>query len=129
MRADSDGKYSELPASVAARSARLRSTKARRSSRVTPWQVTLPPDPAAGVLDVYHASEHLHAAASVTPEDARIHFALARLYRRTGDTEAAAREMKAFEEAGVTRMVIPYVPVTEPVVEDARRFLEAWGRG
>jgi hypothetical protein len=24
--------------------------------------------------------------------------------------------------------VIPYVPVTEPVVEDARRFLEAWGR-
>jgi hypothetical protein len=26
-------------------------------------------------------------------------------------------------------MVIPYVPVTEPVVEDARRFLEAWGRG
>jgi hypothetical protein len=28
----------------------------------------------------------------------------------------------------VTRMVIPYVPVIEPVVEDARRFLEAWGR-
>ena len=36
-------------------------------------------------------------------------------------------KMKAFEEAGVTRMVIPYVPVTEPVVEDARRFFEAWG--
>src|SRR3972149_5668818 len=33
-----------------------------------------------------------------------------------------------FIEAGVTRMVIPYVPVTEPVVEDARRFLEAWGK-
>ena len=32
-----------------------------------------------------------------------------------------------FMEAGVTRMVIPYVPVTEPVVEDARRFLQAWG--
>ena len=31
-------------------------------------------------------------------------------------------------EAGATRLVIPYVPVTEPVVEDARRFLEAWGR-
>lgn len=30
-------------------------------------------------------------------------------------------------EAGVTRLVIPYVPVTEPVVEDARKFLEAWG--
>jgi hypothetical protein len=25
-------------------------------------------------------------------------------------------------------MVIPYVPVTEPVVEDARKFFEAWGR-
>jgi len=36
--------------------------------------------------------------------------------------------MIPFFEAGVTRMVIPYVPVTEPVVEDARRFLEAWGR-
>jgi len=30
-------------------------------------------------------------------------------------------------EAGATRLVIPYVPVTEPVVEDARRFLQAWG--
>jgi alkanesulfonate monooxygenase SsuD/methylene tetrahydromethanopterin reductase-like flavin-dependent oxidoreductase (luciferase family) len=36
-------------------------------------------------------------------------------------------KMKEFEEAGTTRMVIPYVPVTEPV-EDARRFLEAWGK-
>jgi len=35
--------------------------------------------------------------------------------------------MIPFFEAGVTRMVIPYVPVTEPVVEDARRFLQAWG--
>lgn len=33
-----------------------------------------------------------------------------------------------FIEAGVTRMVIPYVPVTEPVVEDARKFLQAWGK-
>lgn len=32
-----------------------------------------------------------------------------------------------FVEAGVDRMIIPYVPVTEPVVEDARRFLRAWG--
>src|ERR687895_2457025 len=37
-------------------------------------------------------------------------------------------KMKAFEEAGVTRLVIPYVPVTEPAVDDARRFFEAWGR-
>ncbi len=36
--------------------------------------------------------------------------------------------LQAFEEAGVNRMVIPYVPVTEPVVEDARKFLEAWGK-
>ncbi|MBI2357478.1 MAG: LLM class flavin-dependent oxidoreductase [Deltaproteobacteria bacterium] len=36
--------------------------------------------------------------------------------------------LRPFIEAGVTRMVIPYVPVTEPVVEDAKRFLEAWGR-
>jgi alkanesulfonate monooxygenase SsuD/methylene tetrahydromethanopterin reductase-like flavin-dependent oxidoreductase (luciferase family) len=36
--------------------------------------------------------------------------------------------LSPFVEAGVTRMVIPYVPVTEPVVEDARKFLEAWGR-
>ncbi|MBI2091028.1 MAG: LLM class flavin-dependent oxidoreductase [Deltaproteobacteria bacterium] len=35
--------------------------------------------------------------------------------------------LQPFLEAGVTRMVIPYVPVTEPVVEDARKFLEAWG--
>ncbi len=32
-----------------------------------------------------------------------------------------------FIEAGVTRMVIPYVPTTEPAVEDAKRFLRAWG--
>ena len=36
--------------------------------------------------------------------------------------------LQGFEEAGVNRMVIPYVPVTEPVVEDARKFLEAWGK-
>jgi alkanesulfonate monooxygenase SsuD/methylene tetrahydromethanopterin reductase-like flavin-dependent oxidoreductase (luciferase family) len=36
-------------------------------------------------------------------------------------------KVAAFAEAGATRLVIPYVPVTEPVVEDARRFLQAWG--
>ncbi|MBM2805294.1 MAG: class flavin-dependent oxidoreductase [Deltaproteobacteria bacterium] len=44
------------------------------------------------------------------------------------DVREIKEKMKAFEEAGVTRMVIPYVPVTEPVVDDARRFFEAWGR-
>lgn len=43
------------------------------------------------------------------------------------DVREVKERMKAFEEVGVTRMVIPYVPVTEPV-EDARRFFEAWGR-
>ncbi len=33
-----------------------------------------------------------------------------------------------FVEAGATRLIIPYVPVTEPVIEDARRFVEAWGK-
>jgi hypothetical protein len=42
------------------------------------------------------------------------------------DVKEIKEKMAEFEEAGVTRMVIPYVPVTEPV-EDARRFLEAWG--
>jgi alkanesulfonate monooxygenase SsuD/methylene tetrahydromethanopterin reductase-like flavin-dependent oxidoreductase (luciferase family) len=36
-------------------------------------------------------------------------------------------KLKPFEEAGANRLVIPYVPVTEPVVEDARKFLKAWG--
>lgn len=36
-------------------------------------------------------------------------------------------KLAPFKEAGATRLVTPYVPVTEPVVEDARRFLEAWG--
>jgi hypothetical protein len=36
--------------------------------------------------------------------------------------------LKPFVEAGVTRMIVPYVPVTEPVIEDARRFVEAWGK-
>ena len=45
----------------------------------------------------------------------------------TSDVREIKEKMKAFEEAGVTRMVIPYVPVTEPVVDDARRFFEAWG--
>jgi len=44
------------------------------------------------------------------------------------DVREIKEKMTAFEEAGVTRMVIPYVPVTEPAAEDARRFLEAWGR-
>lgn len=35
--------------------------------------------------------------------------------------------LQPFVEAGVDRMIVPYVPVTEPVIDDARRFVEAWG--
>lgn len=42
--------------------------------------------------------------------------------------EEIKEKLLPFSEAGATRLVIPYVPVTEPVVEDARRFLEAWGK-
>ena len=35
--------------------------------------------------------------------------------------------LEPFREAGVTRLVVPYVPVSEPVIEDARRFVDAWG--
>ncbi len=41
--------------------------------------------------------------------------------------EEIKERLVPFIEAGVTRMVIPYVPTTEPVVEDAKRFLRAWG--
>jgi alkanesulfonate monooxygenase SsuD/methylene tetrahydromethanopterin reductase-like flavin-dependent oxidoreductase (luciferase family) len=36
--------------------------------------------------------------------------------------------LKPFEEAGVTRLVVPYVPVSEPVIDDAKRFVQAWGQ-
>jgi len=35
--------------------------------------------------------------------------------------------LQPFVEAGVNRLIVPYVPVTEPVIDDARRFVEAWG--
>ena len=42
---------------------------------------------------------------------------------------AEIRERLApFVEAGATRLVVPYVPATDDVIEDARRFIEAWGR-
>lgn len=38
------------------------------------------------------------------------------------------QRLRPFAEAGVTRLILPYVPATDPVIEDARRFVEAWGR-
>ena len=40
--------------------------------------------------------------------------------------EEVKAKLLPFLDAGVTRLVIPYVPVTEPVVEDAKKFLAAW---
>ena len=35
--------------------------------------------------------------------------------------------LQPFVEAGVDRLIVLYVPVTEPVIDDAHRFVEAWG--
>ena len=40
--------------------------------------------------------------------------------------EEVRERLVPFVEAGATRLVIPYVPATEPVIEDARRFIEDW---
>jgi len=37
--------------------------------------------------------------------------------------------LQPFVEAGVTRLIVPYVPASEPVIDDARRFVDAWGNG
>ena len=42
------------------------------------------------------AKSHLLAAERSAPNDSRVHFALARLFREEGDAEAAANEMKSF---------------------------------
>jgi hypothetical protein len=61
--------------------------------------------------------------------------ALTDAYRHTlpvipGTSIAEIKErLRPFADAGATRLVIPYVPATEPVVEDARRFIESWGAG
>lgn len=44
------------------------------------------------------ALRHLEAAAKASPDSAKVHFALSRVYRRLNRTEDAAREMKKFEE-------------------------------
>jgi len=49
--------------------------------------------------DIRSAENHLLAAERSAPNDSRIHFALARLYRRQGNAQAADQEMKAFLSA------------------------------
>ena len=46
--------------------------------------------------DSVSAKAHLLASERDAPNDSRVHYALARLYRQQGDTAAAEREMKAF---------------------------------
>lgn len=36
--------------------------------------------------------------------------------------------LQPFVDAGVDRFIVPYVPVTEPVMDDAHRFVDAWGK-
>jgi hypothetical protein len=36
--------------------------------------------------------------------------------------------LQPFVDAGVDQLIVPYVPVTEPVIDDAHRFVEAWGK-
>jgi len=38
------------------------------------------------------------------------------------------KRLQPFVEAGVDRFIVPYVPVTEPVIDDAHRFVEGWGK-
>jgi alkanesulfonate monooxygenase SsuD/methylene tetrahydromethanopterin reductase-like flavin-dependent oxidoreductase (luciferase family) len=33
-----------------------------------------------------------------------------------------------YVDAGVTRLIIPYVPATDAVLDESRRFLESWGK-
>ena len=102
------------------------------------------------VLTFYNIADHykdMLIASGFEPEVARIQEAF-----KTGGFKAASQFMtdeymdklpvipatsvneikerlQPFIEAGATRLIIPYVPVVEPVIEDARRFVEAWGNG
>jgi Flp pilus assembly protein TadD len=46
--------------------------------------------------DIGLAKDHLLASERSAPNDSRVHFALARLYRMQGEAQASDREMKAF---------------------------------
>jgi hypothetical protein len=43
--------------------------------------------------------------------------------------EEVRERLAPFVAAGATRFIIPYVPTTDAVVEDAMAFLRAWGEG
>ena len=41
--------------------------------------------------------------------------------------EAVLERLQPFVDAGATRLIVPYVPAGDTVVEDTRHFLQAWG--
>jgi probable F420-dependent oxidoreductase len=41
--------------------------------------------------------------------------------------EEIRERLTQYEDTGVARLIIPYVPVADSSVDDARRFIEAWG--
>ena len=117
-------------------------------------RVSLNPDPAIArsklkqVLTFYNIADHykdMLIASGFEPEVTRIQEAfksggfraaeqcmtdeyMDKLPVIPGTSIREIRErLQPFVEAGVTRLIIPYVPVLEPVIEDARRFVEAWG--
>ncbi len=53
----------------------------------------------AGALD--SAAQHLETAARLDPRDGRVHFALAKLYRKQNRTEEAQRETELFSRSAL----------------------------
>ena len=40
----------------------------------------------------------------------------------------SVQEIKNRLQPGVDRLIVPYVRVMDPVIDDAHRFVEAWGK-
>ena len=56
-----------------------------------------------------------------------IHEYMDKLPRDSGDMVQEIRNrLQPFVEASVDRLIVPYVPVTELVIDDAHSFVEAW---
>jgi hypothetical protein len=42
--------------------------------------------------------------------------------------EEARERLQPYLEAGITRLIIPFLPATDDAVGETRRFMEDWGR-
>jgi hypothetical protein len=40
--------------------------------------------------------------------------------------EEVRDRLGSFADSGVTRLSVPYVPASEPNIDDARRFIQGW---